>query len=231
MPRTGRVVLPNTPHHIVQRGHNRNSVFAEVRDCHYYLANLQEWKTALGCRLYAYCLMTNHVHLIVDPGGKPDALALLMKHVAARQTRFVNALEGRTGSLWDGRYKSSAIETDRYLLACCRYVELNPVRARMAGAPEDYLWSSYRHKVALAKSPVVDLDPGYLALGSDPKERQARYRRWVAEAIPRGEWQLIRDAVQRGQLTGSPRFVEQVQQRIGRRLVQRGRGRPRQSKK
>jgi putative transposase len=77
----------------------------------------------------------------------------------------------------------------------------------------------------------VDLDPGYLALGSDPKERQARYRRWVAEAIPRGEWQLIRDAVQRGQLTGSPRFVEQVQQRIGRRLVQRGRGRPRQSKK
>jgi putative transposase len=230
MPRTGRVVLPNTPHHIVQRGHNRDSIFADARDCHYYLANLREWKTTLGCRLYAYCQMTNHIHLIVDPGDNPESLALLMKRVAARQTRFVNALEGRTGSLWEGRYKSSAIETDRYLLACCRYVELNPVRARMVGAPEDYLWSSYRHKVGLAESPVVDLDPCYLAMGGAHRERVARYRRWVAEAIPPGEWRLIRDAVQRGQLTGSQGFVEQVQQRIGRRVAQRGRGRPRRSK-
>lgn len=213
----------------MQRGHNRASVFAEARDFHYYLANLQEWKAALGCRLYAYCLMTNHIHLIVDPGTHPEHLALLMKHVAARQTRFVNALEGRTGSLWEGRYKSSAIETERYLLACCRYVELNPVRSRMADAPEDYLWSRYRHKAGLAESPVVDLDPCYLALGGDPGERVARYRRWVAEAIPPGECQLIRDAVQRGQLTASQRLVAQVRQRIGRRIAQRGRGRPKHS--
>ena len=171
-------------------------------------------------------LIRNHVHLIVDPGDNADNLALLMKRLAARQTRFVNAAEGRSGTLWEGRYKSSAIETDRYLLACCRYVELNPVRARMVGAAEHYPWSSYRHKVGLAESAVVDLDPCFLGLADEAGQRVARYRRWVEAAIPEGEWRLIRDAVQRGQLTGSQRFAQQVQQRLGRRVVRRGRGRP-----
>lgn len=231
MPRTGRVVLQNTPHHIVQRGHNRSSVFAEPRDFRYYLANLLECKSNLGCQVYAYCLMTNHVHLIVDPGEDPDNLGLLMKRLAARQTRFVNSLEGRSGSLWSGRYKSSIIESERYLLACCRYVELNPVRARMAGAPEHYPWSSYRHKVGLANDRTVDLDPSYLALGTNPGERVARYRSWVGQAIPAGEWQLIREAVQRGQLTGSQRFVDEIECRLGCRLERRGPGRPRRRKK
>ena len=131
MPRKARVVVPNTPHHIVQRGHNKQVVFVERRDYYYYLQNLREWKEKLGCKLYAYCLMTNHIHLIVDPGDEPDNLALLMKRVTARQTRLVNYLEKRTGSLWEGRYKSSPIDTNEYLLTCCRYVEMNPVRAGM----------------------------------------------------------------------------------------------------
>ena len=147
MPRKARVILPNMPHHIVQRGHNRQVVFVEDQDYLYYLDNLSEWKAKLECKIYAFCLMTNHVHLVVDPGNDPNSLSLLMKRVAGRQTRLVNKLESRTGSLWESRFKSSAIETDRYLLACCRYVELNPVRAGMVSSPIDYRWSSYRYKV------------------------------------------------------------------------------------
>jgi len=100
MPRSSRIVLPNTPHHIVQRGHNRQTVFVGADDFNYYRENLEYFKREFGCKIYAYCLMTNHVHLIVDPGNNTAALALLMKRVAGRQTRYVNKLEKRTGSLW-----------------------------------------------------------------------------------------------------------------------------------
>jgi putative transposase len=105
------------PHHIIQRGHNRQVVFASDEDYQYYLDNLCEWKEKLGCKVYAYCLMTNHVHLIVDPGEDGGNLARMMKRVAGRQTRYLNKLEKRTGSLWEGRFKSSTISADEYLLA------------------------------------------------------------------------------------------------------------------
>jgi putative transposase len=226
MPRKARIVLANCPHHIIQRGHNRAGVFAEDGDYHYYLENLSEWKTRLGCCVYSFCLMTNHIHLIVDPGDNPDNLGLLMKRVAGRQTRLVNRLERRTGSLWEGRYKSSPIETDRYLLACSRYVELNPVRARMVASPNQYCWSSYCAKVGERMLSWLDRDPCYLALGNTDTERQTRYRSWVASNIPETEVPLIRQAVQRGQLTGSSRFIAAIEARIGRRVESRGRGRP-----
>ena len=116
MAKQPRVILPNTPHHIVQRGHNRNPVFIERDDYQYYLKTLWEWKEALGVKVYGWCLMTNHVHLILDPGDKPSSISDLMKRLAARQTRYVNRLERRTGSLWEGRYKLSPIATDEYLL-------------------------------------------------------------------------------------------------------------------
>ena len=129
MPRSARIILPSTPHHIVQRGHNRQTVFVSDEDYNYYRENLIEFKCEYDCRIYAYCLMTNHVHLIVDPRKKPESLSLLMKRVAGRQTRYVNKLEKRTGSLWEGRFKSSLICSKDYLPACCRYIELNPLRA------------------------------------------------------------------------------------------------------
>ncbi len=231
MPRKARIVLANRPHHIVQRGHNRAAVFAEDRDYGYYLDNLSEWKARLGCRIYSYCLMTNHVHLVVDPGEDIASLGLLMKRVSARQTRRVNQLERRTGSLWDGRYKSSPIETDRYLLACCRYVELNPVRAGMVDAPGNYKWSSYRARVGERSQGWLDHDPCYLGLGESATLRQRRYRAWVASGVSESEMKVIRDAVQRGQLTGSDRFVAEIEASIQRRIGCRGRGRPRNDEK
>ncbi len=119
MPRQSRIVLPNCPHHIIQRGHNRQVVFSGDDDYLYYLENLKEWKTELGCKVFAYSLMTNHVHLVIDPGDDVDNLGLLMKRIGGRQTRYINKLEKRTGSLWEGRYKSSLIQANQYLLACC----------------------------------------------------------------------------------------------------------------
>jgi len=226
MPRKARIVLSNTPHHIIQRGHNRAVVFAEDGDCQYYLDNLSDLKSQLGCRVYSYCLMSNHIHLIVDPGNDSANLGLLMKRLAARQTRLVNKLERRSGSLWEGRYKSSPIETDSYLLACSRYIELNPVRARMVASAGQYLWSSYCAKTGDVQNDWLDTDPGYLSLGDSDTERQCRYRNWVSAAVPESELRLIRQAVQRGQLTGGDRFVKEVEIRIRQRVGTGGRGRP-----
>ena len=221
MPRTGRVVLPNYAHHIVQRGHNRQVVFAAADDFRYYLNTLKTWKVAYGVKVYGYCLMTNHVHLVLEPPEETAMLGRLMKRLAGRQTRYVNRLEGRSGTLWESRYKSSPIQTDEYLLACCRYVDLNPVRACMVASPQDYPWSSYRSKAGLEPLSWLDEDPCYLSLGERSGDRHRHYSALVRNAIPEGEWALIREAVQRGQLTGNNHFIDQVEQIIGRRIERR----------
>lgn len=226
MPRTGRLVITGYPHHVIQRGHNRQEVFTAEEDYLYYLENLREWKECLGCRLYAFCLMENHVHLVVDPGVREENLALLMKRVAGRQTGFVNSREKRTGTLWEGRYKSSPISVDDYLLACCRYVEMNPVRAGIVADPADYRWSSYAGKVGGDGYDWLDRDPAYLGLGATPEERQASYRQWMLDAVDAGELELLRQAIQRGGLTGGSRFVEEIAARIGKRIELRRQGRP-----
>lgn len=226
MPREARIVLPHYPHHIVQRGHNRRDVFVVDVDYRYYLDNLIEWKTKLSCRVYAYCLMTNHIHLIVDPGESARHLGCLMKRLAGRQTRFANKRERRSGTLWESRFKSSPVETDRYLLACCRYVEMNPVRAGLVRAPEDYPWSSYRKRAGFEDLGWLDIDPSYAAMGNDAVGRASRYREWVRNFIPSAESGLMREAVRRGQLTGDDRFIEEVSRMIGRHLGRRRPGRP-----
>ena len=228
MPRLGRVVLPNYPHHVVQRGHNKQVVFAEEADFRFYLRTLEEFKDLYGVKVYGFCLMTNHIHLILQPGEAIAGLGQLMKRLAGRQTRFVNWQESRTGTLWEGRYRSSPIETDAYLLACCRYVELNPVRAGMTDDPAAYPWSSYqRHAGIVNRFGWLDIDPCYEALGISDDERATHYREFVRSAIPVGEWELLREALQRGQLTGTERFVGEVEAIIGRRIENRKRGRPR----
>jgi len=227
MPRTARLIVPNYPHHIIQRGHNRQVVFASDEDYLYYLDNLKEWKQKLGCKVYAFCLMTNHVHLIIDPGTNADSLAQLMKRVAGRQTRYINKLEKRTGSLWEGRYKSSPINTNEYLLACCRYVELNPVRAGLVVDPLEYSWSSYASRIGANKLGWLDVDPCYLGLADSDVKREALYTEWVNGVLPDGELDHIRQSLQRGQLTGSTRFVDEIEQMIERRVENRGQGRPR----
>lgn len=231
MPRSSRLVLPHYPHHVLQRGHNRQTVFASDEDYHYFLANLAEWKNRLGCKVYAFCLMTNHFHLVIDPGDNPDNLGLLMKRVVGRQTRFFNRLEGRSGTLWEGRFKSSPIDSDAYLLACCRYVEMNPVSAGIFGEAWDYPWSSCSSKITSKTYKWLDDDPIYLSLGATIEECRQSYLDFLHQNISTEEKELILCAVQRGQLTGGSRFIEEVENRLNRRIELRGRGRPKQSKK
>ncbi len=230
MPRQARIILENYPHHIIQRGHNRQAVFSSERDYLYYLENLEEWKTELGCKVYAYCLMSNHVHLVIDPGLRAENLGLLIKRVAGRQTRYVNKLKKRSGSLWEGRYKSSPIDAEDYLLACCRYVELNPLRAGMVDDPAKYPWSSCPVKVGLKRQVWLDLDPFYLNLGNSDEERAEKYKNWLQGTVPEPEIKLIRDATQRGQLTAGSNFVREISQRIGRSVETCGPGRPKKKK-
>jgi putative transposase len=226
MPRMGRIVLPNYPHHVVQRGHNRQVVFAHSDDCQRYLADLKELKQAFGVKVYAYCLMTNHVHLLLAPGEAVTGLGQLMKALAARATRYRNRLEGRTGTLWESRYKSSVVQTDAYLLACSRYIELNPVRAGMVASPADFIWSSYRTRIGLEADDWLDSDPCFLALADTQARRRERYATFVGQAAPSDEVNLIRDAMQRGQLTGNNRFIDEIERIAGLRIERRGRGRP-----
>ena len=172
------------------------------RDRTSYLDTLQEFRIELGIKVYGYCLMTNHVHLIIDLGNNAANLHLLMKRLACRHTRRINRLERRTGTSWEGRFKCSPIGSDRYLLACTRYVDLNPVRARMVAAPENYPWSSHQAHIGLSECDWLDADPCYLALA----QTAARYN---ATSSPVSE-----------------AFIFEIEQRTGTRILHRQRGRP-----
>jgi putative transposase len=223
MPRMARVVIPNMPHHVVQRGHNRRAVFIEPSDYLYYLDTLSKWKEKLGVKVYSWCLMTNHVHLILDPGDDCLSIGLLMKRLAGRQTRYVNKKENRTGSLWEGRYKLRVIDKDEYLLQCSRYIDLNPVKAAIVLHPEDYRWSGYAAKVGLSQCNIIDLDTCYMAF----KDPSRDYRKFVAQGTGLNEGAFISRQLERNQLTGAGKFVDQIEHRTGIRIEPRIPGRPR----
>lgn len=216
MPRIGRIVLPEYPHHIVQRGHDRNEVFVEELDFLYYLETLKEFKEIFQVKVYAYCLMTNHVHLLLEPAER-SGIGQLMRRLAGRQTRFRNRLENRRGTLWEGRYKSSVVDADEYLMACVRYIEMNPVRAGMVDKPRQYQWSSYRERTGDSAIGLVDKMP------FDCHE----YEVYINASIPNGEWDLIRNSVKSNHVTGSSLFCARIENAIGRRLNHRKPGRPR----
>ena len=228
MPRMARVVMPKYPHSVVQRGHNRHVVFAEPANFEYHPETRAEFNAEDAVHTCGFCLMTNHVHLVLQPGERVAGFGQLMKRLAGRQTRYMNRQDQRSGTLWESRYRSSPIQTEAYLLACCRYVELNPVRARMVSRPEDYRWSSYAQRVGQSEQfSWLDTDPCFEGLGDTPQVRASRYAEFVRSAIPPGEWEMIRSALQRGQLTGNERFVDEVAAIMGRRIEHRQPGRPR----
>lgn len=230
MGRPPRLLLPGFPHHVVQRGHNRSAVFIETGDYEYYLANLAHWKQVYDVAVQAWCLMTNHVHLVLVPQRDGAGISHLMRRLSGRQGRRVNCLEGRLGTLWCGRFHSSVVESDAYLLACLRYVDMNPVRAGMVRHPREYVWSSYRERMGLAPPALLQPDGGMGALGATPDARRRAYRRFVEEPTDAAELRLIRSAVHRNRLTGGRRFIDEIERRTGLRIENRGRGRPQQRK-
>lgn len=225
-PRLPRVVIAHTPHHVVQRGHSRQAILTAPEDYQTYLCDLKEKSTELGVRVYAYCLMTNHVHLLLMPTDETMTLAKLMQEIGRRATRRWNQRWGRSGTLWESRYKSSVVQTEAYLLACCRYIELNPVRAHMTGHAADYPWSSYRGRMGMAEDGMLELHPLYLALGCSEDERRAVYRSYVESAVSAEETECIRQSTQSGNPLGSEEYCVGLENGLHRQVVTRRRGRP-----
>jgi putative transposase len=174
MPRHARFILPGVAVHVIQRGHNRNACFREGTDYLLYLMHLRELASKLECALHAYCLMTNHVHLLLTPPGQ-DSLARLMRALGQRYVQYFNRHHGRSGTLWEGRFRSCLTESPAYVLACHRYVEMNPVRAGMVSTPADYRWSSHRGNIDAAGDKALTAHPEYLALGIDADARCKAY--------------------------------------------------------
>ncbi|MEO8010318.1 MAG: transposase [Dokdonella sp.] len=225
MPRLPRIDVPGLPQHIVQRGVDRQPCFFSDDDRRRYLADLREIALTLDCSIHAYVLMTNHVHLLATSKEFGD-LGRMMQALGRRYVRYVNDLHGRTGTLWEGRFKACLVDPDRYVLACQRYIELNPVRAAMVFDPGDYPWSSYRHHVLGAPDALLRTHAAYDALGSDQAARCEAYRQVVARALADEDVAAIRLYLQRQQALGTERFQQQVSAMLGRRAGPGRSGRP-----
>jgi len=228
MSRLPRLTAPGLPHHLIQRGNNRQTVFADEFDCALFLRELAELADAHGLAIHAYVLMPNHVHLLATPAER-ETLARLMQALGRRYVRRFNDRHRRTGTLWEGRYRSAVVETDQYLLACMRYIELNPVRAGLVSEPTMYRWSSHAHYAGLRVDPLVTEHAVYWALGNTPFERQLAYRRLFEHGQADGEIEKIRYATQHGWALGQRAFVETLAQNAGRRAAPCRPGRPRKA--
>ncbi len=182
MARHTRVTVPGYPLHITQRGIARQPCFFSDHDRQRYLRWLFEYAELCGCRVHAFVLMTNHVHLLLTP-QVDGAAGVVMKRLGQRYVQYVNRRRKRSGTLWEGRFRSSLIAEDRYLLACHRYIELNPVRAGMVRAPGDYPWSSYRANALGAQRHGLHPHTTYLALGNDDAQRQSAYRGLFSDSL------------------------------------------------
>ncbi|MGK2941346.1 MAG: transposase [Immundisolibacter sp.] len=230
MPRRARLTLPNLPLHIIQRGNNRQACFFAGEDYQWYLRWLGEYARQAGCRVHAYVLMTNHVHLLLS-ADRADAAGQLMKALGQRYVQYVNRTYQRSGTLWEGRFRSCLTQEDAYLLTCQRYIELNPVRADMASHPADYRWSSYRANAQGEADPVVTPHPLYTALGADASARLAAYRELFRFELEPGLVDEIRRATNGNFALGNERFAAQVSSVLGRRATPGKSGRPRQMPK
>src|SRR5262245_30399609 len=225
MSRLGRYFLPDQPQHLIQRGNNRGTVFFSPDDRQQYLDWLREAAADYGCRIHAYVLMTNHVHLLVTP-AREHSLPRMMQTLGRRYVRYVNAGLRRTGTLWEGRYRAAPIDSDAYFLACCRYIELNPVRARMVPHPGDYPWSSYHAHASGTEDALISDHAVYNALGRNPAGRQARYRELFGSQLSEEFVDALRKATKGGWALGDDRFKQQIAKAIGRRAGAMPKGRP-----
>ena len=230
MARLPRLTVAGHPHHVIQRGNDRQPIVRDDADRERLLALWAEHARSFKVAIHAYVLMDNHFHLLVTP-ETDDGLPKMMQAVGRAYVRYFNLRHHRSGTLWEGRYRSNLIETERYLLACMVYIDLNPVRAGMVEQPQDYRWSSHRHCIGQVSDKLVTLHALYWALGNTPFAREAAYAELVQAGLTAGQ----RDELTRGALSGwalgSDDFVGELQQSTLRRLRPGKAGRPLRTQK
>lgn len=229
MARLPRLVMPGAPMHLIQRGNNRSATFFAAGDYRLYRDVLVETSQRFGCAIHAYVLMTNHVHLLITPADEHGP-ARMMQAIGRLFVRHVNTRYQRTGTLWEGRYRSTLVDSDQYLLACSRYIELNPVRAGMVQQPGEYRWSSYRHNALGEDEGTITPHRVYQALDRDTAARQEAYRSLFSKQLEEKTVLAIRSATNSGGALGPEPFREQVEVTLRRRVTRLPHGGDRRSK-
>jgi putative transposase len=223
MARLGRYFVADQPLHVIQRGNDRKPVFFDDDD----YAQYRDWLVAAsqdnGLAVHAYVLMTNHVHLLVTP-ETATSLPRAMQSLGRRYVRHVNARYRRTGTLWEGRYRAAPIDTDEYFISCCRYIELNPVRARMADHPRQYRWSSYRAHAEGKEDALAAFHPVWRRLGRSVESRQEAYRDLIKEKLDPAFVGALRAATNGGWALGGERFRKEIAEAAQRRAAPLPRG-------
>ena len=210
MSRKRRFTLPGIPQHIVQRGHNREPCFFDSADYLCYLDNMKEAARNNGCAVHAYCLMTNHVHVLVTP-ATTFGISHMMQDIGRKYVRYINHTYRRSGTLWGGRFKASLIDSEAYLLTCMRYIEMNPVRADMVAHPGDYRWSSYAHNAYGKSSKLISPHPYYLELSDVDEERFSAYRELFNNHLGQEDLHAIREALNQELVLGRDDFKDKIE--------------------
>jgi putative transposase len=226
MARLPRLTVPGYPHHIIQRGNNRQAIFGGVEDYELLLALIDEHAHKQHVAIHAYVLMSNHFHVLATPETEAG-IPQMMQAVGRRYVRNFNLRHARTGTLWEGRYRSTLIQAERYLLACMVYMDLNPVRAGMVPDPADYRWSSHQHYVGRRSDKLITPHPLYWELGNTPFARDEGYAALVRAGVPEQQQRALTDSAMRGWALGEPDYVADLQRRTQRRVARAQAGRPR----
>jgi putative transposase len=228
MARQPRFILPGYQQHVIQRGNNRNIIFADAADYRFYRQKLIEACARFSCRVHAYVLMSNHVHLLITPDIE-SGIGMVMQSLGRCYVQYFNYRYHRTGTLWEGRYKAALLDSEQYLLTCYRYIELNPVRAGMVRRPGDYRWSSYQcnaHGVADALVTPHDL---YRRLGASREVRCEAYRALFQDTPGEQVMASIREATNKAWVLGNDRFRLEIEDLLQRPAAPKDRGGDRRS--
>jgi len=225
MTRKPRFNIPGIPQHVIQRGNNREPCFYAEQDYYRYLHDLKEAAVKNNCAVHAYVLMTNHVHLLVTPFNE-HGVSHMMQDLGRKYVRYINHEYKRTGTLWEGRFKSNLVDSDYYLLTCMRYIELNPVRASMVKHPGDYQWSSYACNAMGKPNIVLNAHVIYQQLDNTPESRQFNYRELFNNHLDKQEIHSIRESLNHELVLGRDDFIEKIKQMTDRQVKPGVMGRP-----
>ena len=225
MARLPRFVLAGQAHHIIQRGNNRQVIVIDDRDREQFLAMLQESAAAHQVAVHAYVLMDNHVHLLASP-ERPEGLSRMMQSLGRRYVGWFNHRYERSGTLWEGRFRAALIEGEHHLMACIRYIELNPLRAGLLASPAEYRWSSGAHHLGRRRDGLITEHPMFWQLGNTPFEREAAYRELLAQGLSESQVRMLTTSVLKGAPLVTAGFLRGLEADGFRPLIERARGRP-----
>ena len=225
MARHPRLAVANAVYHVLNRGNNHQVIFIDNKDSQYFIEKLKEVKEKYQCKLYSYVLMPNHIHLLIEPLIAQD-MAKFMKAITQRYGQYINKKYERTGTLWEGRYKSCLVSKDDYFITCCKYIEMNPVRAGIVSKPEEYQWSSYNIKIGMKNNYLLDSDIWCETLGKNNKEREEKYKELFDEIMTESKLKEIRESIIKNKIYGSDGFKKEIEGKFGCKIETKKKVRP-----